>query len=195
MEPEARREGRRRMTDLAERVYRSVLVVRCQAGDAVAFAELVELYQPRLRYFLAALIGDDHTADDLLQEVWLDVYRGVARLADPGAFPAWLYRIARHRALSELRKKRLPLSSLDGIDPAEEEEDDDFSADDAGRVRAALDQLAPEHREVLLLRFFEGMAYEDIARVTGCRLGTVRSRIHYAKRALRRVLEGVSQHE
>ena len=182
------------MTDIAERVYRSVLVVRCQAGDRAAFEELIELHQPRLRYFLASMAGDDH-ADDLLQEVWFDVYRGVARLADPGAFPAWLYRIARRRALAVLRKKRQPLSSLEGMDLAGEGEDDDFSAEDAQRVHSALGRLAPEHREVLLLRFFEGMAYEDIARVTGCQLGTVRSRIHYAKRAVRRVLEGVLQHE
>ena len=182
------------MTDIAERVYRSVLVVRCQAGDRAAFEELVELYQPRLRYFLASMVGDDHAAADLLQEVWFDVYRGVARLAHPGAFPAWLYQIARHRALGELRKKRQPLASLEGIDLAEGGEGD-FSAEDAERVHACLGRLAPGHREVLLLRFFEGMAYEDIARVTGCQLGTVRSRIHYAKRALRRVMEGVPQNE
>jgi RNA polymerase sigma-70 factor, ECF subfamily len=182
------------MTDIAERVYRSVLVVRCQAGDCAAFEELVELYHPRLRYFLARMVGDDHAADDLLQEVWFDVYREVARLADPIAFPAWLYRIARHRALGELRKMRHPLSSLEGIDLAAEEDDDDFSAEDAERVHAALGRLAPEHREMLLLRFVEGMAYEDIARITGCHLGTVRSRIHYAKRALRRLMEGVPQH-
>jgi RNA polymerase sigma-70 factor (ECF subfamily) len=183
------------MIDIAERVYRSILVVRCQAGDRAAFEELVELYQPRLRYFLARMIGADQAADDLLQEVWLDVYRGVARLAEPGAFPAWLYRIARHRALGELRKRRQPLASLEGIDLAEQGEGDDFSAEDAERVHAALGQLAPEHREVLLLRFFEGMAYEDIARVIGCHVGTVRSRLHYAKRALRRAMEGVPQHE
>src|SRR5262249_45713316 len=144
MEPETGLSGGRRMTDIAERVYRSVLVVRCQAGDRAAFEELVELYQPRLRYFLARMVGDDHAADDLLQQVLFDVYRGVARLADPGAFPAWLYQIARHRALGELRKRRQPVSSLHGIDLAEDGEDDDFSAEDAERVHAALGQLAPE---------------------------------------------------
>jgi RNA polymerase sigma-70 factor (ECF subfamily) len=184
------------MTDIAERVYRSVLVVRCQAGDRAAFEELVGLYQPRLRYFLAKMVGDEHAADDLVQEVWFDVYRGVARLADPGAFSAWLYTIARHRALAELRKWRPPLSPLEGVDIAGDvDEVDDFSAEDAERVYAALGQLAPEHREVLLLRFIEEMAYEDIARVTGCQLGTVRSRIHYGKRALRRVMEGAPQYE
>src|SRR6516225_11415683 len=118
MEPQSALSGGRRMTDIAERVYRAVLVVRCQAGDRAAFEELVGLYGPRLRYFLGGMVGDDHAADDLLQEVWFDVYRGVARLADPGAFPAWLYRIARHRAMRELRKRRQPVSSLDGVDLA-----------------------------------------------------------------------------
>jgi RNA polymerase sigma-70 factor (ECF subfamily) len=183
------------MDDIAERVYRTVLVVRCQAGDRAAFEELIALYRPRLRYFLARMVGDEHAADDLLQDVWFDAYRGVARLADPGAFPAWLYRIARHKALAQLRKGRQSAASLEGIDLADEPEDDDFSAEDAERVHAGLGHLAPGHREVLLLRFVEGMAYEDIARVTGCPVGTVRSRIHYAKRALRRVMEGVPQHE
>jgi RNA polymerase sigma-70 factor (ECF subfamily) len=184
------------MADIAERVYRSVLVVRCQAGDRAAFEELVALYQSRLRYFLARMVGDDHAAADLLQDVWFDVYRGVARLAEPGAFAAWLYRIARRRAQAVLRKRRQPLSSLEGVDlVGDEADDDDFSAEDAERVHAALGRLAPEHREVLLLRFIEEMSYEDIARVTGCQLGTVRSRIHYAKRALRRVMEVVRHHE
>jgi RNA polymerase sigma-70 factor (ECF subfamily) len=182
------------MTDIVERVYRSVLVLRCQTGDRAAFEELVNLYQPRLRFFLASMVGEEHSADDLLQEVWLEVYRGVARLADPGAFLAWLYQIARRQALRVLRKKRLPLVSLEKIDLAEDE-DEEFTADDAQRVHAALRQLAAEQREVLLLRYFEGMAYEDIARVVGCQLGTVRSRLHYARRALRRVMEEVSHHE
>jgi RNA polymerase sigma-70 factor (ECF subfamily) len=181
------------MSEIVEQVYRSVLVVRCQAGDLAAFEELVVLYQPRLRYFLARMVGDDHSADDLLQDVWLDVYRGVRKLADSGAFLTWIYQIARNRALRELRKRHQPLASLEGIDLPEEQEED-FTADDAERVHTALGHLVPEHREVLLLRFIEGLSYDDIARVTGCQPGTVRSRIHYAKRALRRVME-VAHHE
>jgi RNA polymerase sigma-70 factor (ECF subfamily) len=74
-------------------------------------------------------------------------------------------------------------------------EPDDFSAEDAARVHRALDELEPEHREALVLRFLEEMSYEDMARVTGCPLGTVRSRLHYAKRALRRALERINLHE
>jgi RNA polymerase sigma-70 factor (ECF subfamily) len=183
------------MTDAADGIYRSVLVVRCQAGDRAAFEELVVLYQPRLRYFLQHMVRDADRVDDLLQEVWFDVFRQIARLADPGAFRAWLYQVARHRAFRELRKRRPPLCALDGVElPAEDEGEDDFSAEDAARVHAALDRLAPEQREVLLLRFIEEMSYEEVARVTGCPLGTVRSRLHYAKRALRRAIERTTSH-
>ena len=70
------------------------------------------------------------------------------------------------------------------VDPAAAEESD-FSPEDAARIHAALDELPPEQREVLVLRFLEEMSYEQIASVVGCQLGTVRSRIYYGKRALR----------
>lgn len=183
------------MTD-TDRLYERVLVLRCQAGDEAAFTELVERYQPRLRYFLRKMLRDATAAEDALQEVWLDVSRSVARLTDAGAFRAWVYRIARDRAARELRRHRPPHRPLDEADPPDGRADDGrFTADDAARVHAALDELAEDHREVLVLRYVEDMAYDEIARVAGCQVGTVRSRLHYAKRALRGVLERTNRHD
>jgi RNA polymerase sigma-70 factor (ECF subfamily) len=175
------------MTDQADELYERLLVVRCQTGDEAAFAELVERYAARVRYFLRKLLGSADRADDALQDVWLDVYRGLPNLAAAGAFRAWLYRIARDRALGKLRRSRIELP-LVGDEVASEVEEP-FDAEDAERIHAALDQLPAEQREVLVLRFVEDMSYEEIARVVGCPLGTIRSRIHYAKQALRRLLE------
>jgi RNA polymerase sigma-70 factor (ECF subfamily) len=183
------------MTDSAERVYRSLLVLRCQTGDATAFAELLALHQVRLHYFLQKMLGDPHRADDLFQEVWLDVFRGIGRLADPAAFAGWLYQVARHRAYRELRKRREPLHPLGDADLPQEDDADDFGAEDAELVHACLDRLAAAHREVLLLRFVEEMSYEEIAGVVGCQVGTVRSRLHYAKRALRQLIERTMIHD
>ena len=74
------------MNDQTDRLYEQLLVLRCQAndGDGAAFAELMERFGPRLRYYIRKMVGDDHHAEDVLQEVWFDVYRGLARLADPG---------------------------------------------------------------------------------------------------------------
>ena len=178
------------MTDQAELIYERLLVVRAQAGDDAAFAELVERYSPRLRYFLLKLLSSADSADDALQDVWLDVLRNLPRLVDPQALRAWLYRIARDRAFGRLRKARRdeqPLDESQIVDTTANE--GEFSPEDAAQIHAALDRLPAEQREVLVLRFLEEMSYEEIARVVGCQLGTVRSRIHYGKRALRKALD------
>jgi RNA polymerase sigma-70 factor (ECF subfamily) len=183
------------MTDQADELYERLLVVRSQTGDEAAFAELIERYGPRVRYFLRKLLGSADSAEDAWQDVWLDVLRQVSRLSDPQAFRAWLYAIARGRAFGKLRKLRRneqPLDEAQVVDPATAEEND-FSAEDAALVHAALDRLPAEQREALVLRFLEDMSYEEIAAVAGCQLGTVRSRIHYGKRALRRALSEEDQ--
>jgi RNA polymerase sigma-70 factor (ECF subfamily) len=83
------------MNDRADRVYEQVLVLRCKAGDGAAFEELVALYGPRLRYYVRKMLGHAQITEDVLQEVWLDVYRALPRLAQVAAFPAWIYRIVR----------------------------------------------------------------------------------------------------
>jgi len=178
------------MSDPLDRILERVLVLSSQAGDEAAFAELVERYNPRLRYFLRKLLGDAATLEDALQEVWLDVFRGLGKLSDGGAFCAWLYRIAHGRACRTLRQLRAapePLVNEELI--AEEEADDPFAAEDAKWIHTALDALPPLQREALMLRFLEEMSYQQIATATDSQLGTVRSRIHYGMRALRNIFE------
>ena len=172
-----------------DHIGEQLLVIRSQSGDPTAFAELVDRFAPRLRYFLGKLLGEPDRVDDALQEVWLDVFQGLPRLAAPKAFRAWLFRIAHDRACRTLRKRHpdIPLSdeSLLACCP----EEPTFHSDEAVLVHAALDRLTPEHREVLVLRFLEDMSYEEIAGVVGCPLGTVRSRLHHARKTLRTLLD------
>ena len=179
------------MTEAVDRLYEQVLVLRCQAGDEAAFVEIVQRYHERLQYYVRRLSVDASRVDDVLQEVWLIVFRGLPRLRRPGALAAWLFRIARNAALAEQRRDRAlsgPASVLEAAAAAEDEPD--FTPQDAARMHACLDRLAPGHREVLVLRFFEELSYQDIADVVGSPLGTVRSRLHHAKRALGRAMRG-----
>ena len=177
------------MTDAAERLHEQLLVLRCQAGDEDAFEELVVRYHLRLRYYLRRILPRADHADDVLQEVWLAVFRALPRLADPAALAAWLYRIARDKASVQWRG-RPPERLLDVSDLVEEpSRDNEFSQEDAQEIHASLDILTPEQREILVLRFLEDMTYEQIAKVTGCPIGTVRSRLYYAKSALRQAIE------
>jgi RNA polymerase sigma-70 factor, ECF subfamily len=178
------------MNDRTERVYEELLVLRCQMGSESAFAEVVRLFAPRLRCYLQRLIGNADDAEDTLQEAWTDVYKGLGRLRSTGAFTPWLYRIARDRAYRLLRRKRLPCVPLEEGEVAEPDgAEPSFGPEDAQQVTAALELISAEHREVLLLRFIEGMSAEQIGQVIGRPAGTVRSRLHYAKRCLRRAIE------
>jgi RNA polymerase sigma-70 factor, ECF subfamily len=124
-----------------------------------------------------------------LQEVWLDVFRGLGRLADRGAFCAWLYRIAHGRACRALTQLRATPEALPEGELMAEETGDFFDAEDAAAIHAALDALPPLQREALILRFLEELSYEQIATATNSQIGTVRSRIHYGMRTLRRLLK------
>ena len=90
--------------------YEQLLILRCQAGDEAALSELIARYSPGLLFFLRKMLGKSEGVDDLLQEVWIDVYRKINRLDRPTAFPAWLYRIARDHAYRLLRRRPTALS-------------------------------------------------------------------------------------
>lgn len=178
------------MIENADRLYERLLVLRCQAGNEEAFAKLVERYQPGLRYYLRKMLFGVCDADDVLQEVWLDVFRAISRLVDADAFRAWLYQVARARALKFLRKHRVSFQQIDEVESSGIGPDAEiFLAEEAESMHHALDQLPAAQREVLVLRYIEGMSYEEIARIVDCQIGTVRSRLHYAKRAMRLQLE------
>jgi RNA polymerase sigma-70 factor (ECF subfamily) len=179
-----------------DQLYERLLVLRCQTGDEVAFAEVVARYQPQLRYYARKILFGVSEPDDVLQEIWLEVFRAIPRLQHVGAFRAWLYRIARARVAREFRRRRIRFESFNEIDSAESSDDPQvFAADEAESVHAALDRLASPQREVLVLRYLEAMSTEEIAEIVQCPVGTVRSRLHYAKRSLREQLEKEHRHE
>jgi RNA polymerase sigma-70 factor, ECF subfamily len=174
-------------------LYDALLVVRSQTGDESAFTELVQRYSPRLRYFLSTLVSDQNTVEDELQNVWLDVFHGIVRLSKPSAFPAWVYRIARVRVARQLRRKEPVIETF----PLEEvpNEQEEFTPDQAAAIHRALGKLTTEHREVLVLRFLNDLSYTEIAEVIDAAVGTVRSRLHFAKKALRTILETEESHD
>lgn len=180
------------MANNIEQAYELTLVLRSQIGDEAAFEELFRNYSPRLRFYVAKMLGERHSqTDDVLQEIWTNAFRALPKLNDGAAFRGWLFAIARARVCREFRRSGLA-NALDPADPSQIE-DPAAEAETAVDVEAVQQQLAtlsPDHRDVLVLRFIEEMSYEEIARVTGQAVGTVRSRIHYAKRALRRAFEG-----
>ncbi|MFO8081072.1 MAG: sigma-70 family RNA polymerase sigma factor [Armatimonadota bacterium] len=177
-----------------EQIREQVDVIRAQLGDDEAFMRLAERYHARLLHYVRRIVGDRGVADDVVQETWVAAYRGLRRLDEPGRLKAWLFGIARNKALNALRKEersRLDYVEDEALEAVPDEEDDglDLRAEQAAQVHRALDRISPAHAEALVLYYVEGLSYEEVADVIGCKVGTVRSRLHYAKRALREAME------
>ena len=186
------------MRDDAEAILCELLVLRCRRGDAAAWREVIGLFERRLFYYLRRLVGDaERDAWDVLQHTWMEAYRGIHRLAEPRALRTWLYRIAHCQAVSHARRAGRETQATDdatdvGDLPAEAAgagADPFAAAEAAEQVHAGLARLSLPHREVLTLHFLEDLPIEEIAAVLGVPPGTVKSRLHYAKLALRDALE------
>jgi len=171
------------------KLVEQVLITRCQLRDRQAMAELIERYERPVRYFIRRLLNDTDLADELFQDTWLTVIARIHTLGNPERFTVWLYRIARNHVYQEFRRRRQVVELDESMEAPDNTEEEMLSFEDIARVHQCLGELKPWQKEVLMLRFIESMSYDQIAEVLDCNVGTVRSRIHHAKQALREKLE------
>jgi RNA polymerase sigma-70 factor (ECF subfamily) len=156
--------------------------------------ELVRTWERPLLYYIRRLVHDETEAWDILQKTWLRVLRGISELIDPRSLSPWLFRVARNTAFSHTRLRQPmhePLTHQEALVNGQPSEQ--FEYEDAEQVHRALLSLSLPHREVLTLFFLEDLSVEEVATVLGVPPGTVKSRLHYAKAALRKVLQGEGQ--
>jgi RNA polymerase sigma factor (sigma-70 family) len=172
------------------------LIARCRAGSAAAFEPLVREHEARALAMAGALLGDEDEAADAVQDAFVKAYRALHRLEDGTDFGAWFRRILRNHCLDRLRspsrrrRVRLEQRAVDAVQWAEAEGATTVEAHElAAAVRTALAGLSAEHREILVLKEIEDMSYAEIARTMGIPPGTVASRLHHARSALRRIVE------
>ena len=193
------RETRRGLGDLTD----SQVVQQFLDGDARAFTELVNRYDKRLLNFVYRTVGDRERAQDLVQETFVRVYRHLHRFDQTKKFSTWIYTIAGNLAKNELRNRsRNPLVLFQTIKKNWEAdhrplewEDPKLRPDDLFRkrhlkelVENSVAQLPEHHRIVFVLRELEGKTYEEIADITGCNLGTVKSRLNRARNNFARII-------
>jgi RNA polymerase sigma-70 factor (ECF subfamily) len=175
-----------------------ILVERAQAGDLAAFNDLVSLYQDQLFGLVARMVPDPDQASDAVQEAFFSAYRNLASFRG-GSVRSWLSRIAVNAAMDIQRsRKRHPVQPYPELEdeawqpPAGVEADPERQVVAAERVRvltAALAGIGDDQRAAIVLFDVEGFDYTEIADMTGVSLGTVKSRIHRGRLALRRSLE------
>lgn len=177
------------------------LIARCQRGDLSAYEPLVTKYRERIYVQAFNLTRNADDATDLCQETFVKAWKSIHRFRGQSSFYTWLYRIATNLGIDLIRsKQKNPMTPFeDTLDREETEENKPFTknelpSDDLLRkelgeaIESAIAKLTPEHREVILLREYEGMDYRDMAKAVGCSIGTVMSRLHYARANLQKTL-------
>src|SRR5258705_426758 len=187
-----------------QEMHDAAVVTAFLVGKVRTFWELVTRYQTRLLNFVYRTIGDREKAEDLVQEVFIRVYRHLHRFDRSKKFSTWVYTIASNLAKNELRNRsRNPLVLFQTIKGNWDDEDrplqfEDTTArpDDMYRkrhLRALVEdtvaKLPEHHRQVFVLRELEGKSYEEIAEITDCNLGTVKSRLNRARNAFASIIE------
>jgi len=182
------------------------LVKRCQAGDPEAFDELVTRYRTRIFGMIYNMVHNEQDAWDLAQDSFVKAWRSIKRFRGRSSFYTWIYRIVMNVTIDWLRKKQVKGLGAEfddaiqaKIDPASK------TAPKAGalpyeimersetrtRIDNAIAQLSPDHRAVILMKEIEEMQYHEIAETLGCSIGTVMSRLFYARKKLQNLLRDV----
>jgi len=170
----------------------AALIERIGRGDADALAALYDRHAPRVLGLTSRILGDRDEAEDVLQEVFLQVWRGPARFdASRGSAVTWLLILARSRAIDRLRSLRRrghdrqvpiddhPIASEENLERGAE------NAQEGAAVRRALEALPPDQRRALELAYFDGYTQSEIAQMTGAPLGTVKTRLRQGMMKLR----------
>ena len=183
------------------------LVKRCQAGETEAFDELVTRYRTRVFGMIYNMVHNEQDAWDLAQESFLKAWKSIGRFRGQSSFYTWIYRIVMNVTIDWLRKKQVKgggaefddAIQLREIDPASKTvpntealphqamERDEIRT----RIEKAIGQLSPEHRAVILMKEIDEMQYHEIAEALGCSIGTVMSRLFYARKKLQSLLRDV----
>jgi RNA polymerase sigma-70 factor (ECF subfamily) len=176
------------------------LIRSIQAGDHQAFESLVRRYQRQVANLIYLTMGNRDDVDDIAQEVFIRVYRSLPKFKFNASFFSWLYRITMNLCIDEIRKRKirrvLSLDYLteDTLEKSRKSKDYTMVSDSVLTeekrqvIQSALQRLTPEHREVLVLREYQDLSYNEIAETLGLRLEAVKSRIFRARTEMKNLL-------
>jgi RNA polymerase sigma-70 factor (ECF subfamily) len=171
------------------RALDAYVVAAARCGDRAALALLAARWQRRLQAHALRLTGDGEMAGDVVQSAWVEILRGLPRLDVVEAFPAWAYRIVTRRCAGAIRGRQQQRALAAAI-AAEPPPPDQEPVEPTARLHAAIQALPPDQRAAIALVHFEHLSVAEVAVSLSVPVGTVKTRLMYARRKLRAILEG-----
>lgn len=169
------------------------IIARARRGDADAFEQLVVAYREQVFRLALRMCGSEADADEVAQEAFLSAWKALPNFRGESQFSTWLYQLTTHAAIDLMRREKRQIAAADitevsAADPAPSPQQQAEQSEQREIVRDAILQLAPEQREVVVLRFMEELSYEEIGAVLKLPPGTVKSRLNRAKAQLKEIL-------
>ena len=169
------------------------IIARARRGDADAFEQLVVAYRDQVFRLALRMCGSEADADEVAQEAFLSAWKALPNFRGESQFSTWLYQLTTHAAIDLMRREKRQIAADDipevsAADPAPSPQQQAEQSEQREIVRDAILQLAPEQREVVVLRFMEELSYEEIGAVLKLPSGTVKSRLNRAKAQLKEIL-------
>ena len=167
-------------------------VAEARAGNAEAWAALFQRYRLPLYVYIFELVRDEQTSLDLVQETFLNAFRHLRSLRDDEKFGSWLFGIAHQKCIQQWRRRDRETELREELEPPESDKAPVellIREEQEAEFMKMLQKLPVAQRSATVLHFVEDFSLEEIAGITGTNVGTVKSRLHYAKRALRKLLE------
>ncbi len=170
---------------------------KCRRGSRKAFEVLVNKYMKDAYFIALGFVGSREDAQDLSQEAFVRAYRNISKIRPECGFFPWFYQILKNLCISHLRKKKYRNAASLDVEgcPETEAPNDNFSPEEVAdrnemkdKLWQAIGKLEAKHREVIILRHFQNMSYDDMANVLFCNKGTVTSRLYYARKHLEELL-------
>ncbi len=178
---------------MSERQSEADIIEACRQGDRAAFHLLYEAHKDRVFSIAYNFSGNDAMARDVTQQVFLKLFTSIDQYRQDAQFTTWLYRIVANACVDEQRKRRrfVPFSpdvEVKDMSPRGSQEDRFYRRELADSVRDAISELSPKLRMPILLKYVEGLSYEEIAEALGCSIGTISSRLNRGHKELARKL-------
>lgn len=178
------------------------LLKKCRQGDRDAFNILVQTYQRQVINLAYGMLSDTEDATDAAQEVFIKVYRNIDRFEGKSSLSTWIYRITSNVCKDFLRKRTRTIQSISIYESSEDDDDRPMEIKDSSptpqehmeitetqrEVRKALDELPEEYKSVIVMYDLEGLSYDEISNVLQCPVGTIKSRLNRARKALKKNL-------
>ena len=176
----------------------AVLIEAAKVGDQEAFRHIVERYQGAVYNLAYRMLGDPEEAEDAAQEIFVRLYRQLARYDPERKFSTWTLAIATNYCIDQLRRRRMQLVPLENIIPWARARDagpegEALSRESRDEVQRLLKQLPEKYRAPLVLRYWEDLSCAEIAEILGVPEGTIKTQIHRARKQLGKMLEGAEE--